>query len=40
MEGMFGFGEVFHLDIRGVLKYGLEVIRVGHVDQWLCNEGC
>jgi len=37
---MFGLGEVLHLNIRGVLEYGLEVIWIGLVDQWLCNEGC
>ena len=29
---LFGLGEVFHLNMRGVLKYRLEVIWVGHVD--------
>jgi len=28
---MFGLGEILHLDIRGVLEYGLEVIWVGHL---------
>jgi len=26
LEGTFGLGEVFHFNIRGVLKYRLEVI--------------
>ena len=28
------------LNVRGILKYRLEVIWIGHVDQWLCDEGC
>jgi len=39
-EDAFGLGEIFHLYVRCILKYGLEGIWVGHVDQRLCDEGC